>query len=282
MTNTCSLPPRLSQTAFLPYFFSHQGISLSEELGRFPAVHLEDLGSAALLDRQDTKFLFRQDWLSSLLRGLEQEYQILEIARGRIFQYRTVYYDTPDLLFYHQHHAGTQPRWKIRQRIYLNSGSTFLEIKCRDNHDRTHKTRLKAAGSPAAYPILVNELAGGALPVQPASLQAVLETSYSRVTLVHAGGRERITLDFQLSFSAGKRSRRLPGLMIAEVKQSSRDRQSPAIKRFKDKGVRPVSFSKYCAGSALLNPALKHNRFKPVLRSINHFTTGGKLNERTF
>ena len=58
----------------------------------------------------------------------------------------------------------------------------------------------------------------------------------------------------------------LPGVVVAEMKQDRADPGSPFLQLMRANGVRPTGFSKYCIGAALLNPALKHNRFKQELR----------------
>ena len=253
--------------------------SIINSLGLYSSLSLEELGCASLLDRQETKYLFPEGRILSLLSGLETEYHVLEINGRQSFDYRSVYFDTPDRLFYQQHHAGTLPRWKIRQRIYLNSGKSFLEAKYKDNRLVTHKTR-QQVNHPIEH---ISE--GGNLflksffPGRIADLIPVLETRYTRITLVHKNKGERITLDLQLRFSDGACSKSLPNLVVAEIKQDRLNPRSSFISQVKQNGIRPGRFSKYCIGSTLLNPGLKHNGFKPILHQLNSLLEGEKPNE---
>jgi SPX domain protein involved in polyphosphate accumulation len=63
-------------------------------------------------------------------------------AGGRGYSVFSVYWDTPDLLFFWEKIEGVKYRRKLRFRRYDDSGTVFVEIKQRE--DRTlHKRRLK-------------------------------------------------------------------------------------------------------------------------------------------
>ena len=204
----------------------------------------------------------------------------MEINGRRVFRYQSIYFDTCDLLFYYQHHRGEVPRWKVRERIYLDTGCTYLELKSKDSRHKIHKQRWSAAPETEALFPHLEALGRSELPVQPELLLETIRTSYSRVTLVQASRRERATVDFNLRFSAGSRIRSLPGFAIFEIKQGRRTRCSALIHKLKESGFHPTGFSKYCIGSVLLDPTLKHNRFKPILRQIQSFDTGELIHGR--
>ena len=255
--------------------------SKGDPLFGFLSLSLEELGDAALLDREETKFALQENKMGSLLAGLESEYNILEIQNRKSFNYLSVYLDTPDRIFYHQHQAGSRPRWKIRLRTYLNSGISFLEVKRKDNRNQTHKTRLQIN-----LPIDNESIGNGLLqranyPGILIDLKPVLRTYYSRMTLIHKTKGERITLDRQLRFSDNLRSQSLSNLVVVEVKQDRFNPRSPFLIRLNQIGVRPTRFSKYCLGSLLLDRSLKHNRFKPILHQLMPLISGGSTHEWT-
>jgi hypothetical protein len=245
----------------------------------FSSISLDELGKDSLLDRQEIKYLLSEDRLGTLLSGLEAEYRVLEIQGRHSFDYRSVYFDTPDRLFYVQHHAGTLPRWKIRQRTYLNSGLTYLEVKYKDNRRVTHKNRMQINTPAGLIAEESNQFLETHYPGRVDDLTLFLETRYSRITLVRKAGVERITIDRGLQFSHGTYSKSIPGLVIAEIKQARLGPRSPFTHQLKQIGVRPGGFSKYCIGSTLLNPTLKQNRFKPNLLQIASLGDRGKHNE---
>ena len=255
--------------------------SLLKQVNLFSTLSLDELGEASLLDRQETKYLLPEGRLSIFLPSLESEYRILEIQGRSTFDYCSVYLDTPERLFYYQHHAGVLPRWKIRQRIYLNSGLMYFEIKKKDNRGFTHKTRQRISDPSRPFSSREVQLLESRLPGIVANLEPVLETRYSRVTLVHKEKGERITMDRQLRFSNGTGTRSLPYLAVIEIKQARTNHRSPCRMQLKQNGARPTSFSKYCLGSLLLTPGIKHNRFKPTLHLINALLNGGNSYEWT-
>lgn len=70
----------------------------------FPAIGLEELDQVRLLDRIDTKSFFHRSLVPALLARLRDDYFILETAGTRIASYDSLYFDTPELAFYRQHH----------------------------------------------------------------------------------------------------------------------------------------------------------------------------------
>jgi hypothetical protein len=107
----------------------------------FRALTLNELDKVKLLNRKDTKYVFTQSQLPSILEQLIPSYKILEIENERVFIYDTIYFDTHDFKFYTQHHNGNKKRYKIRSRTYQNTGQSFFEIKVKNNKNRTIKKR---------------------------------------------------------------------------------------------------------------------------------------------
>jgi hypothetical protein len=247
-----------------------------EIIKQFHPLSLEDLGGAVLMNRQETKFLVNHNQLPRLLSGLLGQYRILDMQGRRKFRYRSIYLDTADHLFFQQHHRGVWPRWKIRQRYYVDSGLSFLEIKIKDNHRKTKKTRREIIGTIGEA---LEKIPIGDLPLALDLLHESLETRYSRITLVHNTINERVTIDFGLGFFGTQLTYWLSGWVIVEIKQGSQAHRSEAIQGLKSIGARPTGFSKYCLGCILMNPALKHNRFLPVLRKVESFIVKGEANE---
>jgi len=255
--------------------------SFPSRLNQFSPISLEQLGKAALMDRLETKHIFRNDNILNFLSGLESDYRILEITGQRICSYRTEYYDTDDFHFFHQHQNGSGRRWKVRQRTYLDSQASFLEVKYKDNRKRTRKSRIQTDINPDHILDNENAFLSANAPHSMADLHPKLEVLYTRTTLVKNDGLERVTLDSQLHFSNGKIRSDLDRLMIAEIKQASYNPASPFMVHLKKGGVRPSPFSKYCIGVSLLYPEIKHNRFKPILHHVSNLLGGDFSNERT-
>ena len=103
--------------------------SLAESLNKLEPVGLSDIQHAALLKRVESKYLFNSSDLPVILDRLQADYAVLEIEGYRLNRYRTLYFDTPDFLMYRQHHANRLDRFKVRTRRYIETGSSFLEVK---------------------------------------------------------------------------------------------------------------------------------------------------------
>jgi hypothetical protein len=244
-------------------------------VSKFEPIGLAEMKEVALMDRSDTKYVMCVQQLYTTLSALRDDYRVLEVAGTRVNHYRTVYFDTEDLAMYRQHHSDRRIRCKVRSREYVDTAESFLEVKWKGKRGRTVKERVQTEG-------LVTELEAGAapavatrVPLDPRSLVPTVANRFVRITLVSRSRGERVTLDTRLEFEGGGRSAALPGIAIAEVKQDGADRSSPFVRQMRAAGIRPIGFSKYCIGVALLYPEVKHNRFKPRLRLINSLMGDG-------
>ncbi|MBN1922137.1 MAG: polyphosphate polymerase domain-containing protein [Anaerolineae bacterium] len=249
--------------------------SLSNLLSQMPPVGLGEIQDVALLRRFDTKIVLREDQLTRILAQLRDAYNVLEIAGQRIHRYHTLYFDTPTLTFYHQHHNGQRNRYKVRIRTYEDSGLAYLEVKCKTNQDITIKERLPLPESIATINAEGQHFLDAILPLPAATLLPVLGNTFRRVTLVSKQRAERLTLDIGLSFRMGRSGIVLPGIAIVEIKQPAYSLCSEFIGQTRKLGLRTTSFSKYCTGVALLAPQVKHNAFKPQLGLLDRIFQGG-------
>lgn len=236
---------------------------LSEITGQFETISLEALNERApLLNREDRKFIFTINQLPEVLKDCLETYYLLNIDNTKIFNYRNWYYDTPGLLFYRQHHAGKANRCKIRKRLYVNSGLSFIEIKHKTNKDKTIKHRLKAVSIDAATHF-IQQHAG----YDAAVLTQSIEINYNRITLLHKTKPEKITFDINLAYNQNELQSRFDNLVIAEVKTERCDTSffKSIMKKY---GEREDSFSKYCVGLISINGQIKHNNFKQLYQKI--------------
>ena len=230
---------------------------------------------AALMDRSDVKYVLSDCQLQEALEACRSRYRILDINGARSFRYHTVYFDTPELRFYHEHHAGKQDRRKVRIRTYLDSGIAFLEVKHRLNKGNTVKSRMILTAlhdnnmSALNHPPFIE---AGNLPVD--QLRPVISISYERITLVDLLYTERVTIDRHIVFQRGNETRSMEGIVIAEVKQF---KKHPSFfrRQMRTLNIREGSVSKYCMGTLLLNDRVKGNRFKSnmtrILKLSDHF-----------
>ena len=74
--------------------------SISQNLlNDLQTISLDDLDKVKLLDRKDTKFVFNQIQLPSILEKIKPYYRILEINNSLLFNYDNIYFDTHDFFF---------------------------------------------------------------------------------------------------------------------------------------------------------------------------------------
>lgn len=238
-------------------------------LEQFEPVNLAEMDAVALLDRTDTKYVMRTGQLYTALAAVRSGYRVLEIAGARVHPYRTLYFDTPDFAMYLRHHAGRPVHFKVRSRQYVDSRRSFLEVKVKGHRKRTSKRRLETGRLVTDLTPEAAGFVGAHLPLDVQALEPKLWTSFVRITLVSKHEPERLTLDLDLHFDRGHgRVLAVPGVAIAEVKQEGINRQSDFVRQMRAMVIPSTGFSKYCVGTAMLYPGLKHNNFKDKLRLV--------------
>jgi len=247
--------------------------TLESVLETISPILLGEMDSIQLMNRIDSKFLTNEATLVHVLEdAAARGYRALETEGSKISPYDTLYYDTPGLQMFLDHHNRRLVRQKVRTRTYVGSGQTFLEIKRKNNHGRTKKKRTEIppaafrdfSAEPSALDLMEKYSAFPAEALTPA-----LETLFRRITLVNAAKTERLTIDTALRFRNARNAREasLQDAVIIELKQDGRA-ASEMKEILLDRRVKPARLSKYCIGTTLTDGAVKSNRFKLKIRLI--------------
>lgn len=241
-----------------------------EVLQKFTAVGLNDIGKANFMNRVDTKFPLRAEILwKKILPEISNDYYIVEIDGLRYMEYKTVYFDTPDNMFFTAHHNGKLDRYKVRKRMYVDTGTSFLEVKHKNNKGKTKKKRIEIKTPlfeilPEEYEFLSKHI-----PCDAKTLQPVIENHFHRITLVKKDMGERCTIDCELGFSDSKSGHETNSFAMVELKHEAGAPKSPLQKTLYKYGVQKSGFSKYCMGRVLNHQeGLKTNLFRVKLRML--------------
>jgi hypothetical protein len=238
-------------------------------LQKFTPISLEQMGaSVRLMSRIDTKYVIPASFLPELLEQLKDKYFAFEIEGKRALEYRTLYYDTDDLLLYKTHHQGRLNRYKIRERTYVDSKLSYFEIKFKNNKNDTIKNRIKIPtindkieGETDAFLRTISGLNGE-------DFKPKLWVFYHRITLVSKEMNERATIDLNLTYDNLTNAVSYGDLVVIEAKRDKTLKTTPMLLALKDNKLRPGGFSKYCLGQAATNPDLKQNSFKKKFHLI--------------
>lgn len=245
---------------------------LPSRLQGYRSVNLLDFSQAKLMHRVDTKYILPLSHLSEVLEQLQPYYSVMEIRGQRIFTYQTTYFDTSNLRFYHMHHNGARPRFKVRHRRYVETDTSFLEVKIKTNKNKTSKKRIKASQH---HPDTgeIQTFSSLHLPTGIQGISPSLQVNFNRITLVNESSAERLTLDtcVQFQLPQGNSSLRLSPVVIAELKKERECKPgSPFASLLRRHKVRSSSFSKYCVGCSLLyKDKVKANIFKPIFMKLH-------------
>ena len=239
-------------------------------LDQLPPISLDEMKDIKLMNRIDKKYLATIGQLEQLLVMAQGKYMVQQIEGKRYNRYHTIYLDTPDEEMYTEHHNGRLVRQKVRVRTYLDSGDTFLEVKNKNNHGRTKKKRMVVNGVNTLHEdggdMLLSKYANYLL----TDLVPKVENRFERITLVNMAKTERLTIDCHVKFHHLETDIHdtFDRLVIIELKRDG-NVYSPVKDMLRELRIKPSGFSKYCIGSALTNPNLKRNRFKPRFKKID-------------
>ena len=242
----------------------------SDAIRGFTPVSAEILSRRALLRRIDSKFLVPLSRIEELLPAVSRDYGVLYAGDEALPTYHTLYFDTPELLCFHDHRRGRRARHKVRVRHYPERHLSYLEVKTKRSALITDKQRMKRTYG-------VNALGGegiafvarhSSLPAY--GLEPQMWTYFRRLTLVGLRTSERLTIDVDLAFrrEAHTTWHAVTGVAIVEVKQSPFCVRTPIMCALRRSGFRPVSASKYCTGTLLLRSGLRCNRLLPAIREL--------------
>lgn len=238
-----------------------------EALSRFSSVSQPLLASRALLQRVDRKFALAAHDVAPVLASLSVAYGVLRSGSALAARYRTVYFDTEDLRFYHAHRRGRPERYKVRVRHHLDREMSFVEVKHRNVLGRSVKWVLPRPFGISTLDDEARAFVEGHCPVSARELTATVWVTCRRITLVGYELDERVTVDCNLEYGNGVRSERWPDAAIAEVKQRRWANHSPSIRALRGARVCERAISKYCLATTRLGNA-RGNPFKPALRAL--------------
>lgn len=232
---------------------------------RFPRMQLDAAMRLSLLDRVDVKFACDLPGVATFMTSIADQFSIVEVAGSISPKYRSVYFDSDDLNLYMDHHNGRRVRHKVRYRTYLNTDTTFFEVKLRRGNDRTAKHRIRVPWIPHEFGPAENELLERyGITIDHA--RPIVDVEYSRFTLI--GENERVTIDRSLTCTSSAAQVCFDEACIIEIKQPRRDYSSPAYRALRNAGFRASSISKYCVGVVATVPGAKANAFKSRLHYL--------------
>jgi hypothetical protein len=238
-------------------------------LAEYNPIDLEGINAVKFMRRIDKKYTFHINYLEELLNRLSDDYMVLTIDGQRRMLYMTQYFDTPDKSLYMNHHNSKLNRFKVRKRKYAVSGTTFLEVKFKDNKKITQKSRVDSSPNLSVISIDEHDFLREKTGLSALQLEPCLFNQFNRVTLIDKDFTQRITIDTGVVFVYKDRDKRLENLVVMETKSSS-DKVNRKIQYLlKEFGIYPDGFSKYCIGTAMLSQSVKKNAFKEKIRKVS-------------
>ncbi len=240
---------------------------------RMRSITLDQMRSVKLMNRIDTKYVLSYDEVLKLIEAAADNNYYVQVIDGvRACRYETLYYDTQEREMFIMHHNCKLCRQKLRTRTYVESGTTFFEIKSKSNRGRTKKRRTEI--DPSAFSSFATSEPARRLLDENShytaeSVTPALATRFTRITLVNPTLSERITIDLELSYEdiRSHTTASICRMAIVEIK-SDGNIESLTKRLLRNMRITPLKVSKYCLGTTLTVEGIKHNRFKEKIRTI--------------
>ena len=236
---------------------------------RLDSISLEGINAIAELQtRVDRKYIVTPAVAAAFFDELPSQVQVLEIDGLREFGYESIYFDTEGFDLYLATAQRRRLRYKVRSRVYTDSGMTVLEVKTKGPRKATVKQRCDYSLADVAR--LTDEarlFVDASVGRDGASegLRPTLTTRYRRTTLVDPESGSRLTFDRGLSCTDWL------GVSVALEPMVIESKSAGGASLF-DKwlwrhGVRPTRISKFGTGLAALHPELPSNKWHRTLET---------------
>ncbi|MFA7076673.1 MAG: polyphosphate polymerase domain-containing protein [Candidatus Izemoplasmatales bacterium] len=219
------------------------------------------------MNRMDSKFPFNINKLVVILTELQKDYFVLEISHKRLLAYKTMYYDSDDFICYYTHQFGRGNRFKLRTREYVETEKYYFEVKQKNNHQKTIKTRIQLEDQNFEFCQKRIDYANSVLKKDISEFGDKLWVDFERISLVNKTFTERLTIDTGLRYRNHENEKKYSKLVILELKQD-KTAKSKARQILSDNFVYQSGLSKYCLGIASLYP-VKTNNMNEKFRLIN-------------
>lgn len=196
---------------------------------------------------------------------------VIEEDGNRFLPYQSVYFDTPELTFFHRLTSGRRIAPLVRTRTQLDSGRCELEIEWETGRGETTARRIPY-DSAERFRLTPEGRAHVAshwtVPETVDALAPTMNTVFRRATFVDTSAEDHLTLDLGLCFRQTRAWVEIPG-RLAVLRTGATGAATRADRALQRAGFRPESFNEYCAGMAILNPDLSANQWNRTLR--RHF-----------
>lgn len=233
------------------------------------SISLEEINAIAELQvRVDRKYIVSPAQADELIAELPPEIRILEIDERREFSYESVYFDTEDFALYLDTARRRRQRYKVRSRVYVDSGIAMLEVKTKGGRGTTVKQRidydLADADRLTPEAVAFVEQAVGRTDAAD-GLRPTLTTRYVRSTFVDPHSGARLTVDRNLTCTDWRGES--VGLDHVVLESKSPGVASTFDRWLWSNGIRPLRLSKFCTGLAALHPDLPANKWHRTLRT---------------
>lgn len=243
-------------------------------LATFEPVSLDGLDRHASLQRRvDTKYLITRDALEEIRERIPDAYRALEIEGRRVFEYESVYFDTPELRCLHDQIAGRRPRYKARTRYYRTTGTCMFEVKLKREDGETDKRSISYDAerrrelTADARDLIDDALSSAGLGEPPYGLRPSLVTSFRRATLAAAEPAERATIDFDVRLAVPRGDALQFSDRCALIECKSPAGGGVLDRLLSDAGHEPISLSKYRLGVGRLQQEETDPRYADEARA---------------
>ena len=220
------------------------------------------------------KLLIKKSHLSELLYQFYDECILIGSNEEYVQQFSMLYFDTPELKMYFEHHNRAANRFQVYRKYKYNTGKTHLVVKHSDNkhtnHNKKKKTKYFNDRIPLKYFDYITKNANHTAFL----LKPVLNCDFNRYLFTNISMDSLISVDSELIFWNNQSTVYLTDLAVITIKTKRSSPNREISNALKIAPVFPSGLNKFSIGMALTNPNLKQNMLKQKIYDLKKISNG--------
>jgi hypothetical protein len=222
---------------------------------------------------KDLDFLFSNKLLEKLIKCNKESYDLVKSGDLNYQIIRILYFDTPNNRFFTDAHNTKRNRYNVCYRHYIESDTTFLEVKYLNKKGIRKRKKLKINSIKSNLNdeelLFLKKVMPGKLIKK---LQPRLSINYKRITLIDKNSRDKIILDTDIEYLYNDLEFKSMNLTYCKITQEKAAKNCDFLKSLKNFGVREEQINKYVFGMSIFGERKSNyykNKIKKILRNYD-------------
>ena len=218
------------------------------------------------------KLILNKRYFNNMLYKFSDEFALVKSNEDYMQQFSMLYFDTPQLKMYFEHHNRSASRYQVYRKYKYNNEKSQLIVKSSDNKNNRNKKKFRTSDFEARIPLKYFDYIDKNTNHPAFQLKPVLNCDFNRYVFTNKSNDLLITIDADLSFWNDYKTNYLPDLAVATIKTKNYSPQREIANALKLAPGFPSGLNKFSIGMALTNPDLKQNMLKQKIYNLKRIS----------